>query len=122
MAQWNNSQAGRGDVLAEKCSVRSGRGNPLGQRQLKVWILLFFAFLQFEVHRRGGRVVKALGVLAYEENRMKVVCSGTEFTLQDIPALFFLPPFSCSSLLQLRRTVPRYLIIPAGKIVNYFLL
>lgn len=126
---WHNGTTAR--LAGVRCWQKNvlwdlGREILLGTDSWRFGILVSFCIskvaLQFEVHRRGGRVVKALGVLAYEENRMKVVCSGTEFTLQDIPALFFLPPFSCSSLLQLRRTVPRCLIIPAGKIVNYFLL
>lgn len=63
-------QAGRGEVLTEMCSLGPGRGN-LSQVSAWRFQVLVSAFqkvsLQFEVHRRGGRMVRALGILPYEE-------------------------------------------------------
>lgn len=119
------------DRLAEMCTVRPGRANPLGQESAEglgfFWIFWVRAFqevaLQFEVHRRRGRMIRALGILACEEKLPELRLFALEENLYFRTfQLFFSPPLTCSSLQQLRRTVPGCLIIPAGKIVNYFLL
>lgn len=107
------------------CSVRPGKGNPLGQvvaEGLAFWSV-HSKMLPSSLRSTGGEGEwsEPWEFCLMRKDRIKIVWSGREFTLQDIPALFS-PPLPCSSLQQLGRTVPCCLIIPAGKIVNYFLL
>lgn len=99
-----------------------GREILLGRDSWRFGFCYFLHFSSLKSTGEEGEWSKPWEFWLMRKTEWRLLVLGQNSHCRTFQLFFSSPTFSCSSLLQLRRTVPRYLIIPAGKIVNYFLL
>lgn len=118
-------KAGRGEVLTEMCSLGPGRGNlsQVSAEGFRFWSVHFKRFPSSLKSTGGEGEWSEPWEFCLMRKDLQNCLVWKKIYTAGHSSSFFPFPVTWSSLQQLRRTVPPCcLIIPAGKIVNYFLL